>query len=83
MNYKELICKPLLETFGNKRSNCCHSPIYNETDICSECGEHCEVENKCETCKGEGIIRHYFPYIPPYGGWVEWTCDECKGEGWK
>lgn len=24
-------------------SNCCGAPVYEETDICTECGEHCEV----------------------------------------
>ena len=24
-------------------SNCCSAPVYEETDICSECKEHCEV----------------------------------------
>lgn len=23
-------------------SNCCHAPIVEETDICSDCNEHCE-----------------------------------------
>jgi len=25
------------------RSNCCDAPVYGESDICSKCGEHCEV----------------------------------------
>ena len=24
-------------------SNCCDAPVYGEGDICSQCGEHCEV----------------------------------------
>jgi len=24
-------------------SNCCDAPVYGEGDICSKCGEHCEV----------------------------------------
>lgn len=25
------------------KSNCCDAMVYDETDICSECGEHCEI----------------------------------------
>lgn len=25
-------------------SNCCGAEVYEETDICSKCGEHCELE---------------------------------------
>ena len=24
-------------------SNCCTAPVYENTDICSKCKEHCEV----------------------------------------
>ena len=24
-------------------SNCCSEPVWEETDICSKCGEHCEI----------------------------------------
>lgn len=24
-------------------SNCCTAPVYENTDICSDCKEHCEV----------------------------------------
>jgi len=27
---------------GDNMSNCCGSPIYDDTDICSRCKEHCE-----------------------------------------
>jgi hypothetical protein len=27
-------------------SNCCNAPVYGETDICTECGEHCMVEHE-------------------------------------
>lgn len=29
-------------TFKSGISDCCNSDIYNESGICSECGEHCE-----------------------------------------
>ena len=24
-------------------SNCCSEPVWEETDICKKCGEHCEI----------------------------------------
>ena len=27
--------------FEDGLSDCCGAPIYPDTDICSECGEHC------------------------------------------
>ena len=34
--------KPTQEYQG--QSNCCDAPVYGvESDICSKCGEHCEV----------------------------------------
>ncbi|MBT7350531.1 hypothetical protein HN803_07165 [candidate division WWE3 bacterium] len=27
-------------------SSCCGASIYSETDICSECGEHCDPESE-------------------------------------
>ena len=27
---------------SNVMSNCCDAPIYEDTDICSKCKEHCE-----------------------------------------
>jgi hypothetical protein len=29
--------------YSDKRSNCCDAWIYDNTDICSKCGEHCEA----------------------------------------
>ena len=28
---------------SNLRSNCCDATIYAESDICTQCGEHCDV----------------------------------------
>lgn len=36
-------------------SNCCGAGIYEETDICMDCKEHCEP-SFCETCDGKGLI---------------------------
>lgn len=42
-SYKEATeseCKPTLYKLV---SNCCSAPVYEETDICSACGEHCDL----------------------------------------
>ena len=32
-----------IEYEGDVLSNCCGSAIYTDTDICSECKEHCDA----------------------------------------
>ena len=34
----------LIETI-EKVSNCCSEPVWDETDVCKKCGEHCEIIN--------------------------------------
>ena|SRR3990167_6557094 len=29
-----------------KVSNCCGAPVYSDTDICTDCKEHCEIEEE-------------------------------------
>jgi hypothetical protein len=45
---------------GYKLSNCCSSSIYENTDICSDCKEHCgtwcEDCDESEHCKNKIII---------------------------
>jgi hypothetical protein len=36
-------------------SNCCGASIYSDTDICSDCKEHCS--EVCEVCNGTGIVE--------------------------
>jgi len=31
-----------------KRSNCCQAPIVDETDVCSDCKEHCVIVDQNE-----------------------------------
>ena len=42
-------------------SNCCLAPLVDETDICSECGDHCEIEltdkNKIEIAESCGLTH--------------------------
>lgn len=38
-------------------SNCCGAPCIEETDICSNCKEHCECPSECDECEGTGIKK--------------------------
>lgn len=38
-------------------SNCCDAPVYGESDICSQCGEHCDVHNDQNRLAGGGKIN--------------------------
>jgi hypothetical protein len=52
-------------------SNCCSAPVYEDTDICSECGEHCEriVEDELSYCCDARILYDEFKH--------EYSCDQC------
>ena len=41
--------KESLECEDWKLSNCCAAPIYDDTDVCSACKEHCG--RGCELCE--------------------------------
>ena len=36
------------DLYSSGTSNCCGAPVYSDTDICTECGEHCETEKEEE-----------------------------------
>jgi len=38
----------MVEVEDDLISNCCNSTIYMNTDVCVECGEHCEPIEYCE-----------------------------------
>lgn len=66
-------------------SSCCGAPIYDDDDICSDCGEHCSGIQDCELCGGTGNVdivdydRVTGKTIsPPY---KTIKCPECNGEG--
>lgn len=40
----------LEEKKSKELSNCCSAPVYEETDICSDCKEHCGKLYECELC---------------------------------
>jgi len=35
------------------RSNCCTATVWEDTDICSKCMEHCDVIEECKYCGDE------------------------------
>jgi len=77
---RELRC---LSSFGTYEphwifSNCCHAPIYKDTDICSneDCGEHCKVMRECPECEGDGSKDNKHALDPN-----KQDCVNCKGSG--
>lgn len=68
-----------LETHFNpeRLSNCCGAPVAYDSDICSDCGEHCALV--CPECNGEGqVLANYQGNRtdPLYT-----RCENCKGSG--
>ena len=54
---EEVIC-PDCEGMKNFVSDCCAVHIWTDSDICSECHDHCGSEEIiCEKCKGKGTIQ--------------------------
>lgn len=57
-------------------SNCCSSVVYDDTDICSECLEHCDTY--CEEC--EHSTTTYQPWEQDTNAQESLTCDDCGAE---
>lgn len=63
-------------------SNCCNEIMEYNTDICPNCGEHCEVieDNTCPDCNGSGDqlagYQHPQRIDPAYE-----RCTTCNGTG--
>ena len=69
----------------DRLSNCCGAPVSYDSDICSDCKEHCAIEKTCNTCDGTGVVdivdedRITSKTIDvPY---KKITCPDCDGEG--
>lgn len=44
--------------FAEGESSCCGAKVYRDTDICADCGEHCETVNyACSVCKDKGYVE--------------------------
>jgi DnaJ-class molecular chaperone len=67
-------------------SNCCGAVVYPDSDICSDCKEHCGIEETCDECYGKGTIdvlddsKSMEMRIDPPLKTI--TCEKCNGEGY-
>ena len=61
-----------LITITEGMSNCCGAGIYSDTDICSDCKEHCSDVSRlmCKKCGDETLDQ----------GQEESLCGACAGE---
>jgi DnaJ-class molecular chaperone len=70
----------------DRLSNCCGAVVYPDSDICSDCKEHCGIEETCDECCGTGTVdvldysRSMEMRIDPPIKTV--TCSKCNGEGY-
>ncbi|MGV8130500.1 MAG: hypothetical protein ACP5N7_00180 [Candidatus Pacearchaeota archaeon] len=67
-------------------SNCCGAKVEYDSDICSECKEHCSITESCKVCDGVGTIdvlddsKSMEMRINPPIKTIK--CEKCDGEGW-
>ncbi len=68
-------------------SNCCWIPVYEGSDFCSACNEHCQVMTICPDCEGTGerkvmdmdTVNNRSSSYPED---TTVTCPICNGEGY-
>ena len=66
-------------------SNCCGATVYDDSDICNDCKEHCAVMTKCPDCEdGEREVMdmdtvHSQSDSLPENKTI--VCETCNGEG--
>lgn len=67
-------------------SSCCGAVVYPDSDICSDCKEHCGIEETCDVCEGKGVVEiidemrvHSRIIDIPY---KTITCEKCQGQGY-
>lgn len=66
-----------------RESNCCEARVEDDSDICSCCGEHCDLI--CEACGGEGWVEE-IDYLKVNSATIDIPykkviCEKCQGEG--
>jgi DnaJ-class molecular chaperone len=67
-------------------SNCCSAPVDYDSDICSDCHDHCGIEETCDLCDGLGTLdilddsKSMEMRIDPPIKTV--TCWKCEGNGY-
>ena len=49
--------EPYVYTQKDAWSGCCGAGVYDDSDICSDCKEHCAVMTYCPDCDGTGEIE--------------------------
>ena len=60
-------------------SNCCSAEIYENTDICSRCKEHCDgIEVFCNKCDWEGKEDDLIEPVSYVGS--DYCCPKCHSE---
>lgn len=72
--------------YGERTSHCCGASVYHDTDICTDCKNHCDIEEPCPDCKGTGEVdvidtakvKSYSIDIP----YKKDKCNTCDGEGY-
>jgi len=68
-------------------SNCCGADVYEGTDFCTGCKEHCAVMVECPDCDGgerevtdyysKNRVREFTVTLPT----IMVKCSECDGAG--
>ena len=76
--------EPFIYTHGI--SNCCGAAVYDDSDICTDCKEHCEVMTECPDCDGAGYktvmdMDSVNSRTVSHPNDIIVTCERCNGEG--
>lgn len=66
-------------------SGCCGTVVFPDSDICTDCKEHCDIQETCPECLGKGTIDVRDDYHPPMcinERWRTIICPKCEGKGY-
>ena len=81
-NWRQKMSEPFLYTQKDAWSNCCSANVYDDSDICNDCKEHCAVMTKCPDCEdGEREVRDDAREFDINERWKTIKCETCNGEG--
>ena len=62
-----------------QQSNCCGANVDSDILICSDCKEHCDLD-ECERCEGTGNVNIEKEKQQAYEEWLERKADEARDE---